>query len=129
MKAKLVSTEGAYLEAILEIEGRQYCIMDEITLDAATMPKEGNSFEFEFANLLDEGESWEFIFQSNPDKKKCIEQIEGWKYRAFGKIISIDPVKVDCGVLLEEGVIHTHDPKVVGEYVAFTISRLGGYAI
>jgi hypothetical protein len=129
MKAKLLSTEGTYLEALIEIDGCEYCVMDELTLDVESMPKEGQAFEFEFSNLLDEDESWESIFQGNPERKKCLEQIKGWKYRAFGEIISINPVKVDCGVLVEEDVIHSHDSKVVGEFVTFTISRLGGYAI
>lgn len=129
MKAVLVSTEGPYLEAVLEIDGQHYCVMDELTLDVDVMPKAGECFEIEFSNLLDEDESWESIFCSNPERKKSIEQIEGWKYRAFGQIISIDPVKVDCGVLIEEDVIDTHDSKVIGKYVGFTISRLGAYAI
>ena len=129
MKAKLLSTEGTYLEAIIEINGREYRVMDELTLDVESMPKVGEAFEFEFSNMLDEDETWESIFQGNPEKKKCLEHIQGWRYRAYGEIISIDPIKVDCGVLIEEDVVNTHDPKVVGEYVAFTISRLGGYAI
>ena len=129
MKAKLLSTEGTYLEAIIEINGREYRVMDELTLDVESMPKVGEAFEFEFSNMLDEDETWESIFQGNPEKKKCLEHIQGWRYRAYGEIISIDPIKVDCGVLIEEDVVNTHDPKVVGEYVAFTISRLVGYAI
>ncbi|ODA33328.1 hypothetical protein [Veronia pacifica] len=129
MIAKLVSTEGTYLEASIEIDGCKYCVMDELTLDVESSPKVGEAFEFEFLNMIDEGESWESIFQGNPEKKKCLEQIRGWKYRAFGEVISINPVKIDCGVLIEEEVIHTHDSKVIGEYVAFTITRLGGYAI
>ena len=129
MKTKLLSTEGTYLEALIEIEGAEYCVMDELTIDIETMPKDGESFEFEFSNILDEEESWDSIFQGNPEKKKCLEQIKGWKYRAYGEITSINPVKVDCGVFVEEDVVHTHDPKVVGEFVAFTIRRLGGYTI
>ena len=129
MKTKLLSTEGTNLEALIEIEGAEYCVMDELTLDIETMPKDGESFEFEFSNILDEEESWDSIFQGNPEKKKCLEQIKGWKYRAYGEIISINPVKVDCGVFVEEDVVHTHDPKIVGEFVAFTIRRLGGYTI
>ncbi|WGL16670.1 hypothetical protein PVT68_18200 [Microbulbifer bruguierae] len=129
MKAKLLSTKGMYLEALIEIDGSEYCVMDELTLDVERMPKEGEIFEFEFSNMLDEEESWESIFQGNPEKRRCLEQIQGWKYRAYGEVVSINPVKVDCGVFVEKDVIHTHDPKVVGEFVAFTISRLGGYAI
>ncbi len=129
MKAKLISTEGTYLEAILEINGLQYCVMDEITSNAETMPRIGEVFEFEFSNVINEEESWDSIFRSNPEKKKCIEKIKGWEYRALGEIISINPVKVDCGLLIEENVIYTKDPKVIGEFIGFTINTLSGYPI
>lgn len=127
--AKVIATEGPYLQAIVEIEGTVYCVMDELTLDVQSAPEKDAQFEIEFSNLIDESESWESIFNGNPERKKCIEQIEGWKYRAFGEILSINPVKVDCGVLIEENVIYSNDPKVIGEYIGFTISRLGVYPI
>ena len=129
MKAKLISTEGPYLEAVLEIEGTKIHVMDEFSLDIESSPKIGDEFDFEFSNMADEDESWESIFSGNPERKIGVEQISGWKYRCFGKIISVDPVVVDCGLFKEEEVVSTHDEKVVGEYIAFTISRLGGYAI
>ena len=66
MKAKLVNTQGPYLEASIEIDGKTYCLMDEITIDADSGPKEGEIFEIEFCNLLDEDESWEQIFSLFP---------------------------------------------------------------
>ena len=33
------------------------------------------------------------------------------------------------GYLESVDVFHTHDSKVIGEYVGFTISSIGGYAI
>lgn len=75
-------------------------------------------------SVLDEDESWESMFQSNPQKKMCLEQVKGWEYKAYGKIISVNPVQVDCGLLIEEDVLHTNDPTVIGEYIGFTISRL-----
>ena len=129
MKAKLISSNGTYLEALIEIEGKEYCVMDELTLDVESMPKEGEYFALQFSNMLCDDETWESMFQGNPDNLKCLVQIAGWKYRAYGQIISIDPVTVDCGVLVDEDVIQTNDPRVVGEFIAFTISRLGAYAI
>ncbi len=128
VKAKFVSTEGAYLEATIEIDGRTYCVFDEFSVDVRSTPMRGTEFEFELSNFVDEDESWEEIFSSNPEQKIEIEQIEGWKYRAFGRVIGISPVRVDCGLFIEEGVIDTHDDRVIGEYVAFTITRLSGYA-
>ncbi|HEY3301401.1 MAG TPA: hypothetical protein VGJ90_11560 [Methylophilaceae bacterium] len=126
--ARFLSTDGPYLEAKIEVGGTTLCIMDEFSDDKRNIPKVGAEFEFEFSAYIDEGETWEFIFSGNPDKKIGIEQLIGWKYRAYGKIVSINPVVVDCGLLKVEGVIHTNDPRVIGEFVAFTISRLGGVA-
>jgi len=129
MKAKLISTEGPYLEAVLEIEGELIHVMDEFSVDENHSPKVGEIFDFEFSNLVDEDESWESIFSGNPDRKKGIEKLSGWKYRCYGQITKISPVVVDCGLIQEEDVISTNDEKVVGDYIAFTITRLGGYPI
>lgn len=127
-RAQFISTEGPFLEAQIEIDGQRYSVMDEFSVDERCVPAPGAEIDFEFSAYLDEDDSWESIFSGNPDNKIGLEQISGWKYRAYGKIVSINPVVVDCGHLQVEGVINTNDPKVIGESVAFTISRLGGYA-
>ena len=126
-RAHFISTEGPYLEAQIEVDGQRYCVMDEFSVDERSVPAQGIEIEFEFSPFLDDDDSWESIFSGNPDNKIGLEQMSGWKYRAYGKIVSINPVVVDCGLLKAEGIIHSNDPKVIGESVAFTISRLGVY--
>lgn len=127
-QARFISTDGPYLEAIIEINGVRLCVMDEFSVSVEGTPEPGEEIDFEFSPFIDEEESWESIFSGNPDGKVGLEPINGWKYRAFGKIISIKPVVVDCGLLKVEDVINTNDQNVIGEAVAFTITRLGGYA-
>ena len=127
-KAKLISTQGPYLEALLEIEGRIFCVFDEFSVDEKSSPLQESEFEYQFSCETDGDESWEEIFSSNLERKIGVEHIEGWKYRAYGKVIAIDPVQVDCGLLIADDVISTHDTRVIGEFVGFTITRLGGYA-
>ena len=126
-RAHFISTEGPYLEAQIEIDGQRYYVMDEFSVDERSIPAQGAEINFEFSPLLDDNDSWESIFSGNPDNKIGLEQMSGWKYRAYGKIVSIKPVVVDCGLLKIEEVINSNDPNVIGESVAFTISRLGGY--
>jgi hypothetical protein len=126
---KLISSKGPGGEALLEVSGQTVCFVDEMSWDIRTAPKPCDEFEYEFSNELDEGESWEDLFSGNPDKRIGIEQVEAWEYLAFGKIISIDPVQVDCGLFVQPNVLHTHDLLVVGEFIGFKILRLGGYAI
>ncbi len=102
--------------------------MDEFSVSAASSPKLGEEFEFEFSPFLDESEEWEAIFSGNPEGYMGLEQIQGWRYRAFGRVVSVNPVVVDCGLFKAEGVISSSDPNLIGEPVAFLVSRLGGYA-
>ena len=125
MKIKFIKTEGMALQAKIEINGKKFTVMDEISLqDKAVKP---NSIcEVEFTTMCIGNESWEEIFNGNPEKKKYLEQIEGWKYKAFGEIIQVDPVIIDCGIIkIKDDVVNTHDKRCVGEFVSFEISRLG----
>jgi hypothetical protein len=128
VRAKLISTEGPYLEAIIEHQGQRLCVMDEFSVCEASAPKVGTEIEFEFDPFIDEDESWESIFSGNPEGRIGLEQLSGWRYRAFGKVISVNPVVVDCGLLRTEGVVSSSDPRLIGEPVAFIITRLSGYA-
>ena len=126
--ARILSTEGPYLEAQLEVAGQRLVVMDEFSVDTRIAAVPGADVEFEFTFMLDEQEDWESIFSGNPERKMGLDSVGSWKYRAFGRILNVDPVIVDCGLFKVEGVIATHDEQVVGSYIAFTISRLGGYA-
>ena len=125
--ARFVSTNGAWLEAKIEVDGKLLCVMDEFSFSPEA-PTPGTLVDVEFSFICDEDESWEQLFSGNPSKVLGIEAIDGWKYRALGQIRSIDPVVVDCGLFRVDDVVHTSDPRVVGEYVGFTISRLGAVA-
>lgn len=126
---RIISTNGPYLEAEIEVDGTRLTVMDELILAEKSIPSGGLKVEFEFSPDLFEDEPWESIFSGNPSGKIGLEHIAGWRYRAFGKIVSVDPVLVDCGLVKVEDPISTHDHRVVGEFVAFTIGRLGVRAI
>ena len=113
----------------MEIGGQTVSVFDEISLDINTAPKLGDEFDYEFSNELEENQSWEELFARNPEKRIGLEQLEGCEYLAFGEVISVDPVQVDCGVFIQANVFHTHDHRVIGEFIGFKISQLGGYAI
>ena len=129
VKARLISTQGGHLEAEIWIDGTSYFVIDELTLDERQAPQPGEEFDYQFSNVVDESESWESILNGNPDRISGVERVQGWEYRCFGKVVQIDPVIVDCGLFRQERVFDSHDPKVVGEFVAFTVTMLGGYRV
>lgn len=124
MRVKFIGTEGPWLEATVQYGNEQLCVMDGFTIDARSAPRPGDEFDIELSAFLDDDESWESMFGGNPSRTQALEPIDGWSYRAFGRVIGINPVVVDCGILSIPDVLFTNDPRVVGEYIAFTISRL-----
>ena len=118
MKVKLVRTEGPGREAILNIEGREYCVRDGFSW---SIDRTGGEFEVSLSTELDDSWTWEDIFAANPDQRIGLEPLEGYSYLVFGRIQSIDPVRIDCGLLVEERAIYTHDARVIGNFVGFKI--------
>ncbi len=125
MQAKFLSTEGEYLEAIVEIDGKRLHVMDCFSHDGL---RSGDMVDIEILpGLCDESEEWESMFSANPDAKKDLEHQSGWCYRAYGIISSINPVMVDVGLFEFEELVDSHDDRLVGEPVAFTITRLDAF--
>lgn len=124
MRVSLISTEGPWLEASLRTPNGIIHVMDEFSIDERSAPCLAEEFEIDLSALLDEEESWESIFAGNPDCHKMLERISGWSYRAFGEVLSVDPVIVDCGVMQIPDAFHSNDPRVIGSFVAFTVTRL-----
>lgn len=124
MRASLISTGGPWLEATIGTSYGTLTVMDEFSIDARGAPGIGDDFEVELSTVLDGDQPWEALFSGNPGRKKVLEHLAGWSYRAFGEVVSIHPVVVDCGVIQIPDVFHSSDPLVVGDFVAFTITRL-----
>ena len=127
MEAKFISTEGEYLEAVIEVNGKELHVMDEFSTEELSS---GDTINLEIVpGLFYENEEWESMFSSNPNAKKELEHQSSWCYRAYGIITSIKPVMVDVGFFVIEAPIQlqSNDERLVGESVAFTINRLDAW--
>ena len=81
MKAVFKQTSGNYLEASIETSGTELFVMDEF--NGSNLKPNDHIELFIEAGLLNEEESWESIFASNPEKKsELIHLSKGNKYRA-----------------------------------------------
>lgn len=121
VEAMFVSTEGDYLEAVVEVSGERLYVMDEF---GGSSMSPGQRIEIELeAQVWDPGD-WDEIFRSNPEEKKALVRLEGWRYLALGQIVAVNPVVCDCGLIQTDGPIGTHDQRCIGEYVGFKIQRI-----
>jgi len=120
-------SDGEGLSCHLQIAGTTLEVMDRIGCEAPFM-NVGDSIDVELEiGAEDEDETWEQIFSGNPDKRKELKHLGEWSYLAYGEIIAVSPVVVDCGVTTFEDVICTSDPACIGEFIAFTIKRLDAF--
>ena len=72
-------------------------------------------------------ESWEQIFRGNSQGQKTLIHLSGVSYRALGRIISINPIVADCGLLSLRVPISSNDTRVIGASVGFTVAALCAY--
>ena len=84
-----------------------------------------NNLYFVTFSSLDFPLDWEVIFSENKGHLKTIEpNKEQCSYMAYGKILSINPIKVDFGDLVMNVGNWTNDEKVIGEFIYWKIDRL-----
>lgn len=96
MEAIFKSTEGDYSEAIIEINGFNFKVMDVF---GGYNLKAGDTVDVEIEpGLYSDEQEWDDYFSGNPDKKREIVHLGGWKYHVLGMVYSINPVIVDAGI-------------------------------
>ena len=119
--ATFLSTEGDYLEAIIDVNGQRLHVMDEF---GGAQMAAGTPFQAELWPLPSERDDWDAIFRANPGQEKRLLRLDGWRYLALGQVVSVDPVVCDCGLLLVEAAFSSRDERCVGAYVGVTLARL-----
>jgi hypothetical protein len=76
-------------------------------------------------SFLDAPMDWNTIFSENAEKQcRLVRLKEEWSYGGYGRVISLNPVRVDFGPIILETGYWTNDLKVVGEYIYWKIDRL-----
>ena len=89
----------------------------------------GNSYKVEFGFLEGIDISWDVMFTENVNnvKELIIKPNSTWSYSAYGVILSVNPVIVDCGIAEFDLGYFSRDERLVGEYIFFDIARLDIY--
>ena len=118
--ATFIATEGAYLEAVIDVDGQRLHVMDEF---GGAQLAAGTQVQLELSPMPSERDDWDAIFRANPGREQGLRRLDGWRYLALGVVVSVDPVVCDCGLLRLENPFTTHDERCVGAYVGVTLAR------
>ena len=119
--ATFIASEGAYLEAVIDVDGQRLHVMDEF---GGAQLAAGTQVQLELSPMPSERDDWDAIFRANPGREQGLRRLDGWRYLALGVVVSVDPVVCDCGLLQLENPFTTHDARCVGAYVGVTLARL-----
>lgn len=84
----------------------------------------GQTYRITFDGL-EHPSAWEVIFSENKACDKKLEAArEAWSYLAYGQILAINPVTLDCGDIVMAIGDWTNVERVVGEFIGWKIDRL-----
>ncbi len=88
--------------------------------------KIGKFITVHYFGYFDETRDFDTYFKSNPKQEKSIVQTAEWDYDFKGQIIELekDTTWVDCGGVIIPIEYLTHDKRVIGDWVGFSVSRL-----
>jgi len=116
-------TQGLGRQAEVWLDGELLCVCDNIsTADHRCTP--GILENVCFIYSCDTGTAWGDARRLNPGRKQLLEPIKRWSYMGYGRVLQIQPVVVDFGVLVMEDSSWTTDETLVGQFVAIQIDRL-----
>ena len=123
MLVNIIQTEGHDLEAVIDVQGCRLRVCDGVSSPEGPLAP-GSLVDVDFGWLGLEDASWEEVFRRNRERRIGLEPLGGWSYSAYGRVVSVDPVRVDLGIIEIAGPVHSHDARLIGEYVAWQVDRL-----
>ena len=123
MEVRLESTDGPARAAEVWVDGTLLVVMDEYTRPGEQLPP-GLLADVKFTYMTEEGFSWDQAIGGNRAERRLIEQVRGWRYVGYGRVVQIMPVVIDFGLLTMEDANWTNDEDLIGRFVRVPIDRL-----
>ncbi|MGB2823359.1 MAG: hypothetical protein WBF17_20420 [Phycisphaerae bacterium] len=123
MEVRLESTDGPGRTAEVWVDGTLFVVMDEYSR-AGDVPSPGLLSDVKFTYMTEEGLSWDQAIRGNRTGRRLIEQVRGWRYVGYGRVVQIMPVAIDFGLLTMEDANWTNDEDLIGRFVRVPIDRL-----
>ena len=87
---------------------------------------ENEKYEVELFCIEDLDVNIDFMLKENTEKQKILKPKSNskWSHYAFGQIVAVNPLTVDCGVTIFDLERNFGDERLINEYIYFVIERL-----
>ncbi|MFQ5415620.1 MAG: hypothetical protein ACE5FL_01100 [Myxococcota bacterium] len=128
MNVVLIETEGRGHNAVIEVDGQRLTVRDALSpADRAASP--GPVVGARFDAVLADPRSPGRAPQDNPECHVGLEHQRGWRYLGHGRLLSVDPVRIDLGLLVLEPQAFPPGNRETGEYLTVSIDRISLTAV
>jgi hypothetical protein len=123
MTVVLIQTEGRGRDAIIEVEGRRLTVRDALSpADRPTSP--GRIVGARFDAVLADPRTPGGAPGDNPDRRVGLEHQRGWRYLGHGRIVSVEPLRIDLGLFVLEPAALPQGTRETGDYLTVVIDRI-----
>ena len=123
MKVLLIETEGYGGDAIIEVDGERLKVRDALSsVDRPAQPGAVDAARFDVV-VADPRGSKQGL-GANPDRQMGLRHQWGWRYSGNGRVIALDPLRIDLGILVLELPPRSGDDLSVGDFVSVAIDRI-----
>jgi len=123
VKVVLVETEGPGGNATVEVDGRRLTVRDAFSaVDRPARPGPIDAARFDAVVVERRGAGPEL--GANPDRLTGLQHRWGWRYLGSGRIVGLDPLCVDLGILVLELPDVAGSDHSIGDFVSVAIDRI-----
>jgi hypothetical protein len=123
LKVLLLETEGYGGDAIIEVDGERLKVRDALSsVDRPARP--GAVYAARFDVVVADPRGSKQKLGINPDRRTGLQHQWGWRYTGNGRVIALDPLRIDLGILVLELPRPSNDGHSLGDYVSVAIDRI-----
>lgn len=127
MKCILISTEGSWNRARIEVSGTEISVTDAFSTDHFS-PQPGDLIDVSLsAKAFDESDGWEDVVTGNPAKEFGIKHRSGARYLISGQVSNQSPLEIDCGIAKFNADITPDYDLKLGDFVTVRVFRITAY--
>jgi hypothetical protein len=123
LKVVLIETEGYGGDAIIEVGGERLKVRDAIS-SVDRPARSGPVAAARFDVVVADARGSQPKLGANPDRLTGLRHQWGWRYTGNGRVIGLDPVRIDLGILVLELPRSSDDEPLLGEFVSVAIDRI-----
>jgi hypothetical protein len=119
----LVETEGYGGNAKVEVDGQRLTVRDALSAVDRPAPP-GPIDDARFDVVVVDSRDGSRPLGANPERLTGLQHRWGWRYTGNGRVVALDPLRIDLGVLVLELPRASDGAQGLGDFVSVAIDQI-----